>query len=320
MADSDQPSCSCQDSILENREDGADDRKGNERCYQNRAQRSDEQVKHLRHFLMQPFFHRTHQQYGEYDRNDVSLITDLLYIEKAQMPGRNLAGGVVSDCPRVDQSRMNHHQTDNRAQENIAAEHACSGDRNKNGKKREGCIRNQIEEREPVAGAESRPELRDCLDDTHHQTGRHDGRKDRNKYVAGRLQNLLPQRHLACRSCLGFILAGSGSSCHRKEFIIYLVNGTCTNDQLELSVGFEHTLDTVNILKGCLIDLSVVRNNEPQTCCAVRRADYIRSAAYIGRDLLSTFTIVQCHSFYSPSINGKKAAAKHFCRPRQVSG
>ena len=62
-------------------EDRANDCEGDIRSDQNRGQRCDEQIEHFRHMFMQPFLDLTHDEDGDHDRDDVSLIADLLHRE-----------------------------------------------------------------------------------------------------------------------------------------------------------------------------------------------------------------------------------------------
>ena len=121
----DQPLGACQHPVLEDGEDRADDGEGNKSGDEHGAQRGDKQVDHLRHLLMKPFFYRAHEQYGQYDRYDMSLIANLLHVEEEQMPGRDLTRCIVRNGPCVDQSRMNHHKTNNGSQETVSAEYPC---------------------------------------------------------------------------------------------------------------------------------------------------------------------------------------------------
>ena len=231
----------------------------------------------------------------------MALVTHLLDVKEEQVPGWYLSGGIAAHGPGVDQRGVDHHQADDRAQEDVAAEHAGGGDGHQHRQQREGGVGHQVQEGEPVAVTKGGPELRDGFDDTHHQAGGHDGGQDRDEHVAGGLQDLLPQGHLAGRRGLDVGLGGGGSAGDGQEFVVDLVDGAGADDQLQLTVGFEHALDAVDVLQGCLVDLAVVGDDQPQSGCAMGRADDVGSSADIGSDLFSAFPIVQCHRFLSPS-------------------
>ena len=165
---------------------------------------------------------------------------------------------------------MDHHQTDNGAEEDISAENSRRGDRNDNRQIRKCGVRSHIQECEPVgvAKAEAR-DLRQRFDQTHHKTGCNDRRQDRNEYVADGLEQTdVPG--LLCSSCrLDVFLGSSGRACDCQELVIDLVDGAGANDQLQLSVGFEHALDAVDVLECFLVDLAVVSDDKAQSGSAV---------------------------------------------------
>ena len=245
--------------------------------------------------LVQPFFDRAHQQYRQDYRDDVALIADLLYLKEEQVPDGDLAGGVVADGPGVDERGVDHHDADDGAEENVAAEDAGGGDGDQNRQQSERGVRNQVQEGEPVALAEGGPEFRDGFDNTHHQTGGHDGGQDGDEHVAGGLEDLLPQGHAGGCGGLDIGLRGGGGAGDGEELVIDLVDGAGADDELELSVGLKHALDAVHVLQRFLVDLAVIRDNEPQSGGAVRSADHVRSSAYVGGDLFSAFAIIKCH-------------------------
>ena len=107
---------------------------------------------------------------------------------------------------------------------------------------------------------ENGPELRDGLDNTHHQAGGHDGGQDGDEHVAGGLENLFPQRHAGGRGGLDIGLGGRSRAGDGQELIVDLVDGAGADNELELSVGFKHALDAVNILQRFLVDLAVIRD------------------------------------------------------------
>ena len=270
--------------------------------------------------LVQPFFHGAHQQNSKNDRNDVTLIADLLNVKEEQMPDGDFAGGVAADGPGVDESRVNHHKTDDGTEENVAAEDAGGADGDQNGQEREGGIGDQIQEGEPVAGTKGGPEFRDCFHNTHHQAGGHDGGQDGNEHVAGGLENLLPQGHTGGRGGLHVGLGRGAGASDSQKLVIDLVHGAGADDKLELSVGLKHALDAVHVLQRFLVDLAVICDNEPQSGGAVRSADDVRSAAYVGGDFFSAFAIIECHRcFLLFPINPKNCGCPTDSRLTQIS-
>ena len=191
---------------------------------------------------------------------------------------------------------MDHQKTDDRAQEDVAAEYARRGNCYDNGQICESGISNGIEECEPVAVAESESgDLRERLDQTHHKTGGHDCRQDRNEYVTDCLQRLSPNGRLGCCRRLDVVLRAGLNTGDLDELVKDLVDSTCTNDQLQLSIGLEHTLDAVYIVKSLFVDFAVVCNDKTKSCGAVRCGYDVLAAADIISDLLGTLMIIQCH-------------------------
>ena len=70
----DQDLCSCKDVGLQGGEDRSDDPQGQECGDKNGGQRGNEEVDHLRDVLMQPLLDLAHDEHGDNDRDDVSLI------------------------------------------------------------------------------------------------------------------------------------------------------------------------------------------------------------------------------------------------------
>ena len=200
---------------------------------------------------------------------------------------------------------MDHQKTDDRAEEDVAAEDSRRGDCDDDGQVSECGICNDIEELEPVRIAEAQArDLCKGLDQTHHQTGCDDGRKDRDENVADGLQHLLPDRLLRSSRCLDVILGASRDAGHRDELIKNLIDSAGTDDQLELSVGLEHTLDAVHFFQCRLVDFAVIRNNETKSGGAVRSAYDVFSAADIRSDLFRAFSVIQCHKKFPLKLFG----------------
>ena len=141
-------------------------------------------------------------------KDDVTLIADLGDAEQSQVPYGRLVGGRYG--PGVHQRGMHHHDTDDAAQEDVPAEDPRRGNRDQHRQQREGGVGHHIQEAEPSAVREGGNRLGQRFHKAHHQTGGHDGGQDRNKHIAGRLQDFLPQGHLGSRGFLDVILGRRG--------------------------------------------------------------------------------------------------------------
>ena len=202
----------------------------------------------------------------------------------------------VGNVPAVQECGVDHQKTDDRAEEDVAAEYTCCRNCYDNGQICESGVSNCVEECEPVGCAKVESgDLSESLDETHHKTGSYDCGQDRNEYIADCLQSLLPDGLLSSSCCLNVILGACLYAGDRDELVENLVNCTGTNDQLQLSIGFEHTLDTLYIVKSFLVDLAVISDNETKSGCAVRCGYDVGAAADIISDLLGTLVIIQCH-------------------------
>ena len=198
---------------------------------------------------------------------------------------------------------MDHQKTDDRAQEDVAAEYTRRGNCYDNGQICESGVSNSIEECEPVAAAESQSgDLGESLDQTHHKTGCYDSGQDRDEYVADCLKSLSPDGSLGCCRRLDVILRAGLYAGDLDELVEDLVDGTCTNDQLQLSIGLEHTLDAVYIVKSFFVDFAVISDNQTKSCGAVRCGYDVLAAADIISDFLGTLMIIQCHKNSLPFI------------------
>lgn len=250
--------------------------------------------------LMQPLLQFTHDPDGDDHRNNVSLITDRLHIEEQQMPYRYFAGLHSGHSPGVDQTRMNHTEPDDTAQENIPAEYPGRTDGDDHRQIGEGRTGNQIQELIPVRAVECRICLPQRLYQTHHQTGCHDGRKNRNEYISQCLHQPFRQRLPGRCGRLHICFRGRRHAGDRQKLIINLVDCPRSDDQLQLSIGIEHALHALHIFQRLGVHLAVVRNDQPETRCAVGGADDVVPSAQVAEDLLSALPVVQCHKIIPP--------------------
>ena len=97
--------------------------------------------------LMEPFLNLGHNKDGDDNRDNVALVSNPLdrtyhiiadlNVTK-QIPGRNLSVCHAEECvdglritcvPCIQQGSMNHHQTHNGAEENVASEYSGCTDR-----------------------------------------------------------------------------------------------------------------------------------------------------------------------------------------------
>ena len=193
VTDGDEPLGSRKDPVLNDGEDGTDNGEGEIRGHYYGDERSYEEVDHLGYVLMQPFFKRGHKQDCQYYRDDVTLIAYLLDRIEEYRPGGNCFRR--ADVPCVQKGGVDHHKTDNGAEEDVSSEYAGGGDGDENGQESKCGVRNEIEEGEKIRLSECGSELRDRLNDTHHKAGGHDRGQNRNEDVAGCFEDLLPDRH-----------------------------------------------------------------------------------------------------------------------------
>ena len=94
----------------------------------------------------------------------------------------------VRRIPAVRQRRVNHQETHDRAEEDVAAEDTCRRNRHDDRQVGKGRVRDHVEEGKPVGTgkAESR-NLSECLHQSHHETRGDNGRQNRDKDIADRL-------------------------------------------------------------------------------------------------------------------------------------
>ena len=195
---------------------------------------------------------------------------------------------------------MDHHQTDDAAEEQVAAEDARRGNGNENRQEGKCGVGRHVEEGVPVGSSKCRNRFTKGLDETHHKTGRNDGRQDGDEDVARGLEEPLPQRGAGSGGLLNILLRSGGGAGDGQELVIHFVDGTGTNDELELSVGLEHTLHAINFFKSSFVDLRVVRDDQAEPGRAVCSTDDVGAATNVFRDFLCTFSVIQCHTCFLP--------------------
>ena len=78
--------------------------------------------------------------------------------------------------------------------------------------------------------------------------------------------------------------------------VVDFIDSSGPDDQLQLSVGFEHALDAVHIVKVGLVDLAVVLDDQTEAGRTVRGLGHIFASADMIDDLLCAFTVIECHN------------------------
>ena len=265
-----QPLGKGQDVGLGSGEDGSDDGKGNKGGSQHRHQGGDKQVNDLRHNLVQPLLNPAHEPHGDNHRNHVALVAHLGHLEEQQLPGGN--GFHTGNGPGIDQAGIDHGQTHNAAQEQIAAEHPGGADGHQHRQIGKSGGRNHVQETVPVRPGEGGNHLAQSLHQTHHQACGHNGGKNGYEYVAQSLDHSLGQGLLGSSGGLDLLLGGGGHTGDGEKLVINLVDGAGADDQLELTVGVEYTLDSLRVLQCRHVNLAVVCDYQPEpgrtVCCA----------------------------------------------------
>ena len=190
---------------------------------------------------------------------------------------------------------MHHHDADDSAEEDVAAKDAGCGDGDQYGQQGKRGVGCHIQEEIPAGTGEAGDGLAEGFDETHHQAGGHDGGEDGNEDVAGGLEDFLPPGHLGGGGLLDLRLGGGGEPGDGQELVIHLVDGSGADDQLELTVGFEHALDAFHVLQSLGIHLAVVGDDQTEAGGTMGCADDVLFAAEIGKDLFRAFAVVECH-------------------------
>ena len=247
---------------------------------------------------MQPGLDLGHDPHSDDHGDDMALIADLVdgdgeAAQVQQVPCGDL--GQTAHGPGVDEVGVDHNHADDCAQVDVAAEDAGSGGGDQHGQEDECGVGEHIQNGEPVAAAEAGDGLGQSLDQAHHQTGSHDGRQDGNKDVAHCLDHPLEDGLLGSGGSLDLVLGGGGQAGHGQELLVDLVDGAGANDQLELTIALEDTLNAVDVLQGVQVDLAVVHGDQAQASRAVRGADQVLAAAKSLVDLFGAGCVIQCH-------------------------
>ena len=197
---------------------------------------------------------------------------------------------------------MNHHQTDDGTEEKVAAENARRTDCDDDGQECESSVGDEVKESIPVGIREARDSMAECLDNAHHQTGCDDGRKNRDEDVTDRLEHASPDRSLGCSGSLYIVLGCCCKTGDGKKFIVNLVDGAGSDDDLELAVRLERSLDAINVFNCLLINLAVICDDQSESCRAVCRTDEVFLAAEQRDQLFSALPVIECHDWLPLSL------------------
>ena len=300
----DEPLYSDEYPLFESGEDGTENSKGEIAGRKNCYQRGNKEVDHFGNDLVQPFFEERHEPDGYDDRYDVTLVARQVDFVKTEpdvgLRYRFSCFDHTGDRPRVDQVGMDHYHAYDRAEEDVAAEYARRRDSDEYGQEYECSVTEEVEDLICAGGCHFGTDLGHALEQTHDQTCRDDGGKDGNEYVAQRLYHAEGQGlFCGCRR-LDVRLCGGCHAADGQELVINLVDGTCTEDDLQLTVRAEYALYAVDILEFFHVYLAVVVGDETQPGSTVCSGHQIISLADEIIDFLRTFAVIHTNT---PLIN-----------------
>ena len=164
------------------------------------------------------------------------------------------------NCPCILEIRMNHDHTDNCTQIRVCTKHfstaVCDEDWQERicriTEKLCKCINRtaSINIQKSIVYHEVQ-----CFHNSHQETACNNCRNNGDKNISQCLDQPL------CRVCLGschllqLILAALGNSGNLNKFIVYLIDNSCSQNDLHLSLRKENTFYTFNVLNIFLISL-----------------------------------------------------------------
>ncbi len=232
---------------------------------------------------MEPLLELTHQENGDDHRNDVSLVSDLIYMPGAEpyAPLRDLLACLFkrSDVPGIYQIRVDHYETDYSRKELIPAEFLRRAYSDEDRQHRKSCTCEEINDIIRIALGDRWNGARKSSEESVQKSARYDSRDDRYEDVSECLYST-QEPVLLLRCCFLDIVLGPALDMRDvDELVIDVVYDACAKNDLKLSACFKASLDSVDILDSLLVDLRIIRDDKAKSRRAVRCRDDVRWAS-----------------------------------------
>ena len=298
-----------EDVVLKPDEDGANKENRDVGGQRDGQQRREEQVEHLGDHLVEALLEEAEDPHAHQDGDDVALVANPVDAVEA---GNHVEGdhGSVGDggagAVGVDEVGADEQCTEGGAKVGVASKDRRGGEAQKDLEVGEGAGVDQRCDAPPHGCLVKREEPGTAVrnggahvgkrpHDAHEHTGCHDGGDDRHKDVREDLDGTLERVALVGGGLLGLCLGRCGDAGLLDELVEDLVDGAGSKDHLELARGLEVALGANDVVELGLVDLAVVRDDQAQAGCTVRRRDDVARAANRLQHLTRRLSIVQSH-------------------------
>ena len=284
--------------------DRSNDGKGQIPRHKDADQRRHKEVEHSRNYLMKPFFDPAHHKDSDDYRNDVPLVAHQIHVVEAEPHGKRLMDALGSHRPGILQVGMDHHHANYRAQKGISTEHLSRAERNQNRQEGIGGIGKEVGKRkERARGVQVQEAIIyhkvQGFHNSHQKTAGHNRWNNRYEDVAQGLDGPLKERLLLGGGCLGLFLAHAAHAGNCQEFIVHLIYGSGSEDNLKLPGSAEDALDAVDFLHRLHVALRVVRQNQTEAGRTVGCGDKIFPPAHFFIDLFCCLSVIH---YFSPFL------------------
>ena len=288
-----------QDGVLKIDKDGADGGDGDKRGDEDGYQRRHEEVEHVRHVLVQPFLQNGEDEAGDHDGDDVALVTDELDVVDAE-DREVVVNALGSDGVGVLQAGVDEDSAHDRAQVGVGSERLGRGEADEDLQEGERGVGDQVrDDVERAGGIDGKVAVGvhegQGAHDAQQKTGCDDCRDDGDKDVAQQLdgahEGVLTLRH----GLLGLFLGGLFDVAELDEFVVDLVDGAGSVDNLQLAGCLEVAFGAFCVVDGLLVYLRVVGDDQAKARCAVGGGDYVVRSSHGVEDLLRGESVIECH-------------------------
>ena len=214
------------------------------------------------------------------NRDNMSLIPNHINRVKSKPYFLCCLNTFCCNCPCILQIWMNHNHTDNRSQIRIRAKYFRTAVCNQNWQEcvcritEKLCKRinrtTGIDIQESIVNHEIQ-----CFHNSHKETTCNDCRNDRNENITKSLNQSLYRICSGSCNLLQIFLTALRNSGNLNKFIVYLIDNSCSQNDLHLSLGKENAFNTFNILNIFLVSLRIITDNQSKTCGTMSRGNNI---------------------------------------------
>ena len=289
--------------------DGADRDEGEEAGDEEGDERGEEEVDRAREPLVKLLFDEAHDVGDGERRDDLRLVADLRDVHAEHVPVLDfgLAGEGGARVPRVEEVPGDHRRAEGCAEVDVAAEALRGGESDEDGERGEGGGRDHVDEvrvvGDPGEHLDDRLRAEEALGgedvvDRHHEAAGDECGEDRDEDVRDHLDESGEDVAALRGFFLGLILGDFSDAVVGDHVRVDDVDVAGADDDLVHAARGECPLQILVGVEGRLVDLLLVREDEPEACRAMGGGGDVGGPADGFDDFGCHLGVIHCHSTF----------------------